>query len=70
MARFIIEYSDRETINDQLCERAASLNISPEELIKRFVDAGMDNGDQSPSIAADSLDNFFVKNGTLNAVTE
>lgn len=65
MAKFVIEYSDRETIVERLCERAASLNISPEELIKRFVDSGMNDGDNSPSVAANNLDDFLVANGVL-----
>ncbi len=70
MATFIIEYSDRETVVEHLCERAASLNLSPEELIKRFVDCCMNNGDQSPSISANNLNDFFVKNGVLKATTD
>ncbi len=70
MATFIIEYSDRETITEHLYERATSLNISPEELIKRYIDNGMNSCDQSPSMPADSLDDFFVKNGTLKATTD
>lgn len=70
MTKFVVDYSESETIIDQLYERAASLNISPEELIKRFVDAGMNNGDQSPSIAANNLNDFFVKNGALKSVTD
>lgn len=69
MKTFVVSYSESETIIDQLHERAASLNISPEELIKRFVDAGMNNGDQSPSINANNLNDFFVKNGVLKAIT-
>jgi hypothetical protein len=65
MAKFVIEYSDRETIVERLCERAASLNISPEELIKRLIDSGMNDSDNSPSVAANNLDDFLVANGVL-----
>ena len=65
MAKFVIEYSDRETIVERLCERAESLNISPEELIKRFFDSGINDGDNSPSVAANNLDDFLVANGVL-----
>ena len=69
MAKFVIEYSDRETIVERLCERAASLNISPEELIKRFIDSGMNDGGNSPSVAANNLDDFLVTNGVLKPIS-
>lgn len=69
MAKFIIEYSDRETIADSLRERAAELNITPEELIKRFVDDGMISNDNSPSVPAATLDEFFVANGVLKPIS-
>ncbi len=65
MAKFIIEYSDRETIVDNLRKSAAELNITPEELIKRFVDDGMMPNDNSPSVPAATLDEFLVANGVL-----
>lgn len=65
MAQFTIDYSDRETIVDRIREKAAELNLSPEELIKRFVDDGMNEWDDSPSVSASSLDEFLVKNGAL-----
>lgn len=68
MATFVIEYSDRETLIERLYERAASLNISPEELIKRFVDEGMSDGDLTPCTTAASLDDFLVANGALKPI--
>lgn len=65
MAKFVIEYSDRETVFERLCGRAASLDISPEELIKRFIDTGMNDGDDSLSVTANNLDDFLVANGVL-----
>lgn len=65
MTQFVISYSTKETIVDRLTDRAAQLDISPEELIKRLIDIGMREEDQLPSLEAASLDEFLSKNGAL-----
>lgn len=66
MSTFTISYSARETLPDRLVSHAASLGITPEELIKRFVDAGMSAElSNEPCQTGNSLDDFFVKNAIL-----
>ena len=66
MAVFHIEFSDRETIVDRMQAMADDLDITVEQLIKRFICDGMhDENDNTPSIPSNSLDDFLVKNGVL-----
>lgn len=67
MTQFVISYSAKETIVDSLTTRAAQLNISTEELIKRLIDIGMRETDQSPSLEAATLNEFLSKNGALKS---
>jgi hypothetical protein len=66
MTIFSIEFSDRETIVDRMQTMADELDITVEQLIKRFICDGMhDENDNTPSIPSNSLDDFLVKNGVL-----
>ncbi|WP_286805236.1 MULTISPECIES: hypothetical protein [unclassified Marinimicrobium] len=67
MKTYEISFSDRETLPTHLESVAASLELSPEELIKRFIVEGMRpyNSNFCPSIPGTSLEDFFVQNGVL-----
>lgn len=67
MKTYQISFSDRETLPDKLESVAESLELTPEELIKRFITEGMRSYHpiSGPSIPGNSLDDFFVKSGVL-----
>ncbi|WP_027329883.1 hypothetical protein [Marinimicrobium agarilyticum] len=67
MKTYQVSFSDRETLPDQLESVAESLELTPEELIKRFIAEGMRSYRpiSGPSVLGNSLDDFFVKNGVI-----
>lgn len=64
MKRYVITFKSRETLPDRLEAIAADLGITPEQLIKRFIGAGMTEleGDSGPCTLGDSLEDFLIKN--------
>ena len=70
MPIYHIEFSDRETIVDKMKVMADEKGISVEQLIKRFICDGMRPAHSNkPIIPGQTLDDFFVKNGVLKAIT-
>lgn len=67
MKAFTVSFSDRETLPEKLETVAESLQLTSEELIRRFIAEGMRSyhPNSGPSIPGNSLDDFFVKNGVL-----
>jgi hypothetical protein len=64
--KFVIEFNRRECIVDELRKRAAELEITPEQLIKRYIIDSMDDKSaNAPAISGETLDDFLVKNGVL-----
>lgn len=64
MPNFEVRYSSRSTMPDRIKRRAAELEITPEQLIKRMISAGMSDYecDSGPVIPGESLEDFLVKN--------
>lgn len=61
-----IHYSERDTLPDLLEKRAGELDITVEQLVKRFISEGIrDQMDNGPLIPGESIDDFFVNNGVL-----
>ncbi len=71
MKTYQVSFSDRETLPDHLESVAQSLELTPEELIKRFITEGMRlyNPNSGPSITGNTLDDFRVKNGVFKPKT-
>lgn len=69
MPIFRIYYDPRETLPDRIKEKAASLNITPEMLIKRFIDAGMQGEplNPNPDVSVKDLDSLFVHLGLMKS---
>ena len=63
-----IHFNDRETLPESLELRAKELDITVEQLIKRFIAEGMNAIEAAghPAIPGESLDDFLVKNGVLH----
>jgi hypothetical protein len=59
-----ITFSERDTMPDRLAEKAQELDLTVEELVKRFIASGM--GRYSPNeatVPGESLEDFLIKNG-------
>lgn len=67
MKHFKITFCDRDTTPDEVELLASDLDITPEQLIKRFIVAGLveANPDPTSSIPGETLTDFLVKNGVL-----
>ena len=67
MKEIIVRFSERHTAPDKLEAIAADLDITVEQLVKRFITAGLRDyePDDGPAEPGESLDDFFVKNGVL-----
>ncbi|RCW64047.1 hypothetical protein DET61_11688 [Marinobacter nauticus] len=67
MKEIKIRFQERETMPDKLEKRAKELDITIEQLVKRFICAGMEDyeTDDGPAKPGESLDDFFVQNGVL-----
>ncbi|WP_417516518.1 hypothetical protein [Marinobacter sp.] len=64
--KFVIEFNRQERIVDELRKRAAELEITPEQLIKRcIIDSMEDKSANAPAIPGETLDDFLVNNGVL-----
>lgn len=63
--RFCLEFDERELIVDRLKQKAESLGLTAEQLIKRFVVDALAGDDDSPSIPGENLEDFLEKNGVL-----
>ncbi len=62
-----IRFNERDTMPDLLEQRAGELDITVEQLVKRFISTGMRDYQSaaSPAVTGESLDDFFVQNGVL-----
>lgn len=62
-----IRYSQRDTMPELLKSKADELDITVEQLVKRFICAGMQefDTDSGPAILGETIEDFFVKNGVL-----
>ncbi|MBJ7276977.1 hypothetical protein JHC43_10865 [Marinobacter salarius] len=62
-----ISFSDRETMPDLLKRRAAELDITVEQLIRRFICKGMEDyeTEAGPAEPGETLEDFLVKNGAF-----
>jgi len=67
MPEIKIRFDERETMPDKLEKRASELDITVEQLVKRFICTGMQDyeTDDGPAKPGESLDDFFVQNGVL-----
>ena len=63
--RFCLEFDERELIVDRLKQKAESLGLTAEQLIKRFVVDALAGDDDSPSIPGENLEDFLEKNGVI-----
>lgn len=60
MIEFTISFSERETIADEPGEMAAERDITPEQLITRFICGEMRKPrDGEPSLPGEDLDDFL-----------
>lgn len=65
---FTISFCERDTLPDLIIEMAKDLDITPEQLIKRFIVDGMRHkfGKKGePAIPGETLEDFLIKNGAL-----
>lgn len=62
-----IRFSGRDTMPELLEQRAGELDITVEQLVKRFINDGMRDyrSTAEPAVQGKSLDDFFVQNGVL-----
>lgn len=62
-----IRFSERDTLPDLLERRASELDLTVEQLVKRFINEGMRDyrTTTEPAAPGNSLDDFFVQNGVL-----
>lgn len=62
-----INFCERDTLPDRLERIAKELDITVEQLAKRFICAGVEDcePDSGPSEPGESLEDFLVKNGVL-----
>ncbi|MDK8465674.1 hypothetical protein [Marinobacter sp. SS13-12] len=62
-----IIFSERETMPDLLERRAAELDITVEQLIRRFICKGMEDYETTdgPAEPGETLEDFLIKNGVL-----
>jgi hypothetical protein len=60
-----VRFNERDTLPELLERRAKELDITVEELVKRFICSGMENyqSESTPSEPGKSLEDFLVKNG-------
>ena len=69
MPTFNISFDDRETLPEQLVAQAASLDLTPEQLIKRFIAEGLvrldSSDDQEQATPGENLEALLVLNGVL-----
>lgn len=66
-----IRFNERDTLPDLLEKRAGELDITVEQLVKRFISEGMRNQtDNGPALPGASPDDFFVRNGVLKPLSE
>ena len=67
MPKYTISFDERETLPDLLEERAKELDLTVEQLIKRFILVGMRDYKATPeqSILGTSLEDYLIKNGVL-----
>ena len=63
-----IHFSERDTLPELMERKASELEITVEQLVKRFICTGMQDykTDPGPATPGENLDDFFVKNGVLN----
>ncbi|MFC6674319.1 hypothetical protein [Marinobacterium aestuariivivens] len=59
-----IRFSERDTLPELLERRAKELDITVEQLVKRFICTGMQDyeTDEGSAAPGESLDDFLVKN--------
>jgi hypothetical protein len=64
MSTYTITFQSRETLPDRLEAIARELDLTPEQLIKRFIGDGMAklDGNDGPSAPGETLEDFLVKN--------
>lgn len=67
MPEIVIRFSERDTMPDQLGKRAKELDITTEQLCKRYLATGMreDIPTEGTTVPGKSLDDFLVKNDVL-----
>lgn len=64
--QFILAFKDDETLPDKIERLASELELTPEELIKRFIAEGIGNSEaKTPCSPGTSLTDFLTKNGVL-----
>lgn len=67
MPKYEVNYSERDTLPELIERKAEELDITVEELIKRFICTGMQDyeSEDTPSVPGEDLNDFLVKNGVL-----
>jgi hypothetical protein len=67
MPTYNVHFGERETLPERLEAQAKELDLTPEQLIKRFICDGMAelDGNNEPSVPGETLEDFLVKNGAL-----
>ncbi|MGO3243326.1 MAG: hypothetical protein ACTIKU_08600 [Halomonas sp.] len=65
MTTYTITFQKRETLPERLEAIAGELDLTPEQLIKRFISAGIAKLEDSdePSVPGETLEDFLVQNG-------
>lgn len=65
-ATILLRYSTRSTLPAKLAQKAQELDITVEQLCKRFIAAGMAHYEpEGEATLGQSLEDFLVKNGVL-----
>lgn len=67
MPIIIIHFCERDTLPGLMERKAKELDITVEQLVKRFICTGMQDyeADLGPATPGENLDDFLVKNGVL-----
>lgn len=67
MPEYLIRYEERETMPNLLERKAKELDLTVEQLVKRFINQGMSDYEklEGPAELGTSLEDFLVKNGAL-----
>lgn len=62
-----VRFNERDTLPELMERRAQELDITVEQLVKRFICAGMQDYEDNagPTVPGETLEDFLVKNGLV-----
>jgi hypothetical protein len=72
MRKFIITYQLNETMPEKLAAKAKELDLTVEQLVKRFITSGMREYDEreGPARGAHNFEHFMIVNGVIKPDSE